>query len=273
MRLSRLCASNQQALIDSVRQLLTVLAHTGGVPRQYSGECQVLFQKLLKENPMFSSVGALDMQGKVICSAPAVSAPTNLADRAFFQRAVASHAFAIGDFAVGRISGKPTLHMALPVWNEAGVMTAVVYVGLDLRAMSEFGTRVTLPGVMISWMRSMRNRYFWPSISKPTNCAEAACFASGARADSIRMYLCEGGLRAARRCLRLCKGAHRDIAWEIGQFKFLPATACGDDAVGRHDRYDVEDPIGPQPHSPPSKPTLERPPESSLAPCLQAFSR
>ena len=145
MRLSRLCASNQQALIDSVRQLLTVLAHTGGVQRQYSGECQVLFQKLLKENPMFSIVGALDMQGNVICSAPAVSAPTNLADRAFFQRAVASHAFAIGDFAVGRISGKPTLHMALPVWNEAGVMTAVVYVGLDLRAMSEFGTRVTLP--------------------------------------------------------------------------------------------------------------------------------
>ncbi len=145
MRLSRLCASNQQALIDSVRQLLTVLAQTEGVQRQYKGECQALFQKLLDENPMFAIVGALDMQGNVICSAPEIREPTHLADRAFFQRAVATKSFVIGDFVLGRISGKPTLHMALPVWNEAGVMTAVVYVGLDLRAMSEFGTRVPLP--------------------------------------------------------------------------------------------------------------------------------
>ena len=145
MRLSRLCASNQQALIDSVRQLLTVLAQTEGIQRQYNGECQVLFQRLLDENPMFAVVGALDAQGNVFCSAPAIHETINLAERPFFQRALASKSFAIGEYTQGRITGKPTLHLARPVLNEAGMVTAVVYVGLDLRAMSEFGTRVMLP--------------------------------------------------------------------------------------------------------------------------------
>ena len=145
MRFSRLCASNQKALIDSVRQLLTVLAHIEGITRQFNGDCHLLFQKLLNENPMFAIVGALDAKGNVICSAPAITEPTNLAERAFFQRVLATRTFAIGDFVFGRISGKPTLHMALPVLNEEGRVTAVVYVGVDLRKMSEFGTRVTLP--------------------------------------------------------------------------------------------------------------------------------
>jgi len=145
MRLSRLCANNQQALIDSARQLLTVLAENEGIQRQYNGDCQVLFQKLLNENPMFTIVGVLDAWGNVVCSAPATKDPTNLSERAFFQRALASRAFVIGDFVQGHITGKPTLHMALPVLNEAGLVTGVVYIGVDLRAMSEFGTRVTLP--------------------------------------------------------------------------------------------------------------------------------
>ncbi len=145
MRLSRLCAGNQQTLIASVRQLLTVLAETEGVQRQYNGECQTLFEKLLKENPMFAVVGALDAQGNVFCSAPAIHETMNLADRPFFKRAVASKNFAIGEYTRGRITGKPTLHLARPVLNEAGMVTAVVYVGLDLRAISDFGTQVMLP--------------------------------------------------------------------------------------------------------------------------------
>lgn len=145
MRLSRLCAGSQQALMDSVRQLLTVLAETEGVQRQYNGDCHVLFEKLLKENSTFAIVGMLDARGNVICSAPATKGPTNLAERTFFQRALATQHFVVGDFVQGRISGKPTLHMARPVFNEAGLVTGVVYIGVDLKALSEFGTRVTLP--------------------------------------------------------------------------------------------------------------------------------
>ena len=155
LRLSRLFADNQQALIDSVRQLLTVMTRFEGVQRQYNGECQLLFDKLLKENPLFSIVAALDAHGNVFCSAPAMTEPTNLSDRAFFQRAVTSRAFAVGDFTVGRISGKPTLHLALPVLSDAGEVTAVVYVGIDLQKMSKFAALAPMPtGASIAMISS-----------------------------------------------------------------------------------------------------------------------
>lgn len=144
-RLAGLFASNQEALIDSIRQLLTVMSQLEGVQKQTNGECQALFEKILKENPLFSIVASLDAKGNVLCCAPAIAEPTNLADRAFFQRAVQTKAFTLGDFLVGRISKKNSIHLALPVFNKEETVTGVVYVGLDLQAMSEFGTRVKLP--------------------------------------------------------------------------------------------------------------------------------
>ena len=146
LRLSRLCTSNQNTLLISVRQLLTVLAEMHGVQGGYRREqCEALFDKLLKENPTFSIVAMLDSRGNVVCSAPRAQGPVNLADRAFFQRAVESRSFAVGDYVFGRISQKPTLHMAQPLFGPDGSVAGVVYLGLDLVAMSHFGTGVTLP--------------------------------------------------------------------------------------------------------------------------------
>lgn len=144
-RLAGLFANNQSALIDSIRQLLTVMSQLDGVQKQSCRDGQALFEKILKENPIFSIVAALDAQGNVLCSAPAVAEPTNLSDRQFYRRAVQTQAFTLGDFTVGRISKKPSIHLASPVINPEGQLTGVVYVGLDLQAMSEFGTRVQLP--------------------------------------------------------------------------------------------------------------------------------
>jgi len=145
MRLTRLFADNQREIIESVRQLLTVMGKTEGVQKQYNGECQELFQKLLKENPIFAVVGATDSAGNIYSSVPQGVGPTDVTDRTYFKRAIASKEFVVGDYAVSRRAGVPCIHLAMPVSNEAGVTTGVVFVGLDLRAMSEFGTRVTLP--------------------------------------------------------------------------------------------------------------------------------
>ena len=144
-RLAGLFANNQEELIASIRQLLTVMSQLEGVQKPTRGECQALFEKLLKDNPLFSIVASLDAQGNVLCCAPAITEPTNLSERAFFQRVVQTKAFSVGDFIVGRISKKPSFHLASPVLDKEGNLTGVVYVGLDLLAMSEIGTRVNLP--------------------------------------------------------------------------------------------------------------------------------
>ncbi|MDD5350647.1 MAG: ATP-binding protein [Chthoniobacteraceae bacterium] len=153
LRLSRLCAGNQRELMDSVRQLLTVISKLEEVQHQYNGECVVLFETLLRENPFFAVVGAADLEGNVYCTAPKGEGTVNVKDRAYFQRAIQTRRFSVGDYVISRRAGRATIHMAQPVINDQGQVTGVVYVGLDLMAISNFGTRVPLsPGASIAML-------------------------------------------------------------------------------------------------------------------------
>ena len=144
-RLSRLFATHQQALIDSSRQLLMVISKLEGVQRHYSGECQVMFDRIRKENPLFSSVGVADTEGDIYCSSPVSTSPTNVSDRLYFQQAMETGKFVVGDLVISRRDMKPTLNLAMPVYNEQELKTGVVFVGLDLEAISRMGMNVPLP--------------------------------------------------------------------------------------------------------------------------------
>ncbi len=135
-RLSRLFASNQEALIDSSRQMLTLLSKLDRLQRRDSAACQQLFDRLRKENPFFSVVGMAELNGEVFCTSPLEKDPVNVSDRMYFQRALQTKGFVVGDFTISRTAQKPTLHLAMPLMDPEGTPTAVIYIGLDLTAIS-----------------------------------------------------------------------------------------------------------------------------------------
>ena len=145
IRLARLVASNQQALIESVRQLLMTLAQVDAVRTRNAPVCEPLLRGLRKQNSMYANLGVTDATGKILCAAENADAPVNVSDRLYFQRAHQSNDFAVGDYQVGRIVGRPTVNMAYPVLDRAGKFDGVVFVALDLMVMSQLGTRIMLP--------------------------------------------------------------------------------------------------------------------------------
>ncbi|MBI2087481.1 MAG: GAF domain-containing protein [Deltaproteobacteria bacterium] len=68
-----------------------------------------------------------------------------MADRAWFQRAVQTRRFAIGDYQIGRASGKASLNFGYPVINERGDVEAVVLAGLDLAWLNRLAAKAQLP--------------------------------------------------------------------------------------------------------------------------------
>ena len=70
--------------------------------------------------------------GDVPASALPLTNTVNLADRPYFQRALSSRAFSMGDYQVGRISGKPSFNLGYPVLDPSGQVQAVVFAALDL---------------------------------------------------------------------------------------------------------------------------------------------
>jgi steroid delta-isomerase-like uncharacterized protein len=143
-QLARLAAADQGRLIESTRQLLTVLARLPEV--KAGGEsCNALFADLLIQFPRYTNLGVIAPDGIVSCSG--VPAPTSvyLGDRAYFQEAVRTEGFVVGEYQIGRITNRPGLNCGFAILDASGALIGVVYAALDLDSLGQFAAQARLP--------------------------------------------------------------------------------------------------------------------------------
>ena len=137
-RHAELAAADQDNLVDSARQLLLLLAQLPAVQSNDAPTCNTLLAQLLPAYAQYTNFTVVAPDGNVVCSAPSVTGTLNLADRAYFQRAVQARGFAAGDHIIGRITGKTTIDFAYAVQDAAGQIDRVLAVGLDLAYFSRY---------------------------------------------------------------------------------------------------------------------------------------
>ncbi len=144
-RLARVAASQQERLVEGVRQLLTVLAKLPVVREGDVPKCNALFSELIQDNSRYANVGLIQPDGAVLASAFPLSGPVNLADRPYFQRAIQTRSFSIGDYQIGRITEKPTLNFGYPVFDQSGQIQTVVFASLNLSWLNTLQVDAQLP--------------------------------------------------------------------------------------------------------------------------------
>lgn len=145
LRLARLVARDHAQLIREGRQLLTALAEIPEVRRALPGRCTAFLAALAARDDRFANFGVIRPNGDIACSGVALGRRVNVADRAYFRRAVENRAFAVGDYQVGRITKRPVLVLAHPVYDQGGQLESLVYAGLDLGWLNRVATRAALP--------------------------------------------------------------------------------------------------------------------------------
>lgn len=145
LRLVRLAALEQGRILDSARQLLVVLSELPPIQLLQTEPCDALLRGILLKDRSYGNLGVIAPDGTVVCSALPLAGPTNLRDRIYFQRAVGTRAFAMGDYQIGRITGKPGLNVAYPLIDGNGPVRGVVFAALDLAWISQIGGNVELP--------------------------------------------------------------------------------------------------------------------------------
>jgi PAS domain S-box-containing protein len=143
----KLAARKEDEMIAGTRQLLQAVAASSQVQSAQWGNCNKLLQTLFADYPRYVSLGVININGEVSASAPALTEPVNLADRAFFQRTLATRDLSIGDYQVGRITGKPGLSIAYPVFDPSERVQAVVFATLNLDWVnrSDYAVQIQLP--------------------------------------------------------------------------------------------------------------------------------
>lgn len=123
-RQSLLRAQSVAATIDdyfvSTTELLTALASNRDVRAADYEAVDTWLQSMLYSYPHLSNIIYVDNAGD-IRSAGRHSAETkgiiNVSDTVYFQRAMSTDGYAIGDFMYGKISGAPVIHVCYPVYS------------------------------------------------------------------------------------------------------------------------------------------------------------
>lgn len=145
LRLVRLVANNHRVVVENTRQLLKLLAQLPVIRQGKSAECNKLLANLLQQYPSYATLGVLDSQGKVICNALIYSGEVNAADRTYFQRAMQTRKFAVGEYQMGRVTKKATVNFAYPILDKTGKVQGVVMAAFDLANLNQLATQVKLP--------------------------------------------------------------------------------------------------------------------------------
>ena len=130
-------AREEAQLLDGTRQLLASLEHY--LERQWSDppECSRYLAVLLKQYRRYKNIGAVNAQGILHCSALPYDRDLNASDRPWFQRAVATREFAIGDYQVGLITGSPVIVLAYPIISADGQLLGVAFAALDIQWLNQ----------------------------------------------------------------------------------------------------------------------------------------
>lgn len=145
LALTRQAAASESRLIADTRSLLALLTALPAVTR--SGDlCPGVLKRYLSTQPYLSSIAVVDAAGHLICSIPRPTANSlDLGGQAYFRRAVARHAFALGNYRVDKSTGQPVLVAAYPVLTAAGQVNRVVVARLRLKWFDTLAAAAHLP--------------------------------------------------------------------------------------------------------------------------------
>jgi HAMP domain-containing protein len=130
-------AARQEHLIESKRQLLVTIAQLPDVRGRDAHACQARLAELRQQYPRYANLTVVAPDGITVCSALPFIPPVNVSQRSWFQRAMETHTFAVGEYQVGAITGKASIIVAYPVLDAANRILAIVATALELNRHSQ----------------------------------------------------------------------------------------------------------------------------------------
>lgn len=162
LRLVRSAFANQQRTIERTRQILATLVEDPRLRGRDARACSAALAIELKQHLGFINFGLAAPDGTIFCSGVPFRGRPSVANQRFFRRAVQTRGFAIGEYQVDPITGRPSLDFGLPILDASGHVQAVAFAAEDLDRLGQVLTDAEMPkgavflivdrmGVVLSW--------------------------------------------------------------------------------------------------------------------------
>ncbi|MGH7767554.1 MAG: ATP-binding protein [Candidatus Binatia bacterium] len=138
LHLARRVVQEQREFTAEVRRFLGELSQQPQVALAHPITCPALLAGYLNQRIQYTNLGVINPYGDIICSAVPFKGSVNAADRMYFQEAVRTRDFSVGEYQIGRITGKAALNFGYPVLQGEGKLRSVVFAALDLAWLNQF---------------------------------------------------------------------------------------------------------------------------------------
>jgi signal transduction histidine kinase/CheY-like chemotaxis protein len=137
LQLARLATVDQERLIEGTRQLLISLSQSHDVQEGNLERCKAYLQQLLPQfGATYNNLAVADVQGNVTCSGVDADV-VSIADRLWFRATIEQQGFVVGEYVIGRQTGKASLPFGYPVRDSTGRLRGVVLATVDLQRLNE----------------------------------------------------------------------------------------------------------------------------------------
>ena len=124
--LTRSAANRYQGVINSTETLLAVLSQTNSIQTRDIAGCTATFANIVKQQPLYTNLFAMTINGDTYCRANPSIQPINNLDRLFFTNTLKTLSFSSGGYTIGKLSKKPVLTFGYPIINSLGTPIGVI---------------------------------------------------------------------------------------------------------------------------------------------------
>jgi hypothetical protein len=137
-------ADNLAALLTDARAKLAELAAVPDVREGDAAACHSSVRARVPPLGPYTAFGRADGNGALYCISTPDAAPIDVSDRLYFQRAMSSGDFAVGNYQIGRATFMESIGFGYPVLKD-GRIDGIVLAPLDLDKLDERLAAIALP--------------------------------------------------------------------------------------------------------------------------------
>ncbi|MCX7149459.1 MAG: PAS domain S-box protein, partial [Rhodocyclales bacterium] len=143
---TKVIAARQQYIVAKADAILNDLMLSPelrtGAP---AATCAQVLSARLRQQQEFAQIGRTRPDGELICAAVAAKGRVSFADRSWFRPTLQSHGMVISEVLTGLILNKPIIVFAKAMRDEAGGVTGVLFLSLDLEWLHRELAAASLP--------------------------------------------------------------------------------------------------------------------------------
>jgi signal transduction histidine kinase len=143
--LAKLAAAEQLQIIQGVRQALIALSEVQAIKEKDVRGCNAYLSRINEQYPEFTVFIVVDMNGSTLCDSGKEHRSSTAAGRTYFASALKTGKFTVGEFAIGRTTGRKILQLALPFYGDDASMGGVIIAALSLDWLADYIAKKGVP--------------------------------------------------------------------------------------------------------------------------------